>query len=234
MLRFSLLCTAFATVGQLALATPPDIADVRDEFLGLSGDNIFIIRSTRDNLGVYDAEQRDVVLVLIDRTTGQETLLPVYSSRTSTNEPTQQNAPMSKSTTAILPKGAVNPYATLQEQSGTALSLAETESGKISESGDAVEVRFSDEPAVKLSKAKLLTQASANLDQLAAQIGDYPRLAPLTLKDLIAGQDFSGAECSFDQPVSIQDFRGKPPARLLRVSCDSEGQILSMLLPVAP
>lgn len=234
MFRTSIYFICFAAFVQSAAATPPDLVDVTDSFLGLSPDKIFLLRATRDNLGVYEAEQRDVTLVEIDRATGQARLDLVYHSRSAPTEPSPTDAAPTRMTTARLAADPINPFAVLQAQSATVLPLSEAERGEIARRNDLLEISFENQSLIEVSAAALLAQAFTNLAALAEHIGDYPRLAPVGLQDLIGQQPFSTGQCRIDAAFSLFDFSGKPPARLVQLECENEGQKLSMLLPVLP
>lgn len=207
MSRASIYFIRFAALVQSATATPPDIVDVTDSFLGLSPDKIFLLRATRDNLGVYEAEQRDVTLVQIDRATGQARLDLVYHSRSAPAEPSPTDAALTRVTTAKLAADPVNLFAVLQVQSATVLPLSEAERGEITRRSDLLDISFENQSPIKVSSAALLAQSFTNLAALAEHIGDYPRLAPVGLHDLIGQQPFSTEQCRFDAAFSLFAFR---------------------------
>lgn len=212
-----------------ASATPPDTINVRDEVFGLSGDSIFLLRSTHDNLGVYNAEHRDVFFVAIDRISGEETLWPVYRARARTEEGGGQRP----GTTGEMLAGSVNPFEMLRERGGIALGAAGwSAGGPVNIEGRHVSVRFGEGTAIRIETAPLLRRMTTSLDGLATRIGDYDRLAPVTVGELLSGQAFELAACTFAEAIQYTGSPRTGPTHLIRVTCTQEGQVASLLLPV--
>ena len=224
---------SFTVIAGLALATPPDMVDVRDELMGLAQESMIILRTTRDNLGVYDAEQRDIVLVETDWATGKETLHPVYRYR-SEPDGAGEGGTMSPKVTGSVPADGVNPYMFLRERDGAPFLGVDDRAvdlGSIETTDSLITIRFSEAPETQIAVTDLLERFSASLDNLADMLGDYPRLAPVTPRDLIGGLTYDPATCQFSDAMRYMDDRGEP-AQFIRVSCDTDGQLASLLVPL--
>lgn len=227
------IATAIVCAGSLAAApasaTPPDVIDVRDEVFGITPGQVLVLRSTRDNLGLYEAEHRDVFLVAIDRASGKETLHPVYRAQTGPGE--QADRPP-RTQGSRLP-GSVDPFEVLRKAGGIARDRSEWRTGpSASLRADAVSIAFQDGATVQLKLAPLLRRVSSSLDELAGAIGDYSRLAPISTRDLLAGQTFDAAACDFQEPMHYLGLDRTPAVRLMRVTCGAEEQSASLLVLV--
>lgn len=64
-----LICLLLPT---MVFATPPQIVGVREALFGISDTHLFVLRTTRDNLGLHQPTQTDVLLVARNRQTNRD------------------------------------------------------------------------------------------------------------------------------------------------------------------
>ena len=192
---------ALACAAPAARATPPDAFALHDQLFGISAGTVFLLRSSSDNLGLYATDRRRVALVLVDRATGRESLLPVYGSF---RVPNSDNHPNS-ARTAIhpdIPTGAVDPFAILRDHAGEVI-MAEA---------DPLPAPIGPIPA------NLPKQVQQRLDTYAALMGGYQRMGSRSLPDLVAGA-IDNIPCRVDHSLTLPEQSATTPAALIRVSC---------------
>ena len=225
-LMLAAILPAFVPIAP-ASATPPDIIDVTDEIFGITDNATLILRRTHDNLGVYSASVQDVYLVAIDHRTGQETLWPVHRVRLSEEEPMQYSSKSEQM------RGSVNPFAVLARGNGIMLPAKIWEQNGTAElGGTQVTIRYRDGAVYRIEATQLIDQLIASLDRLGTKIVNYPRMSPVTVKDLMVGQTFETRSCRFDTPIAQHNIAHSTVIRLLRVACNTEGVEHSLFVPV--
>lgn len=233
-----LLIVAIGLVGMpcQAFATPPDIIDVRDDLFGISRSSLFLLRITRDNLGLHTSEQRDVVLVAVDRLTGRETLWPVYRAR-HVPDIDRDGSDVRQKTEVSKRPNAVDPFAKLGESDGYPIGMADAPvdaRADITIKDGVLTVTFPNGFVAKRKMSAVLSAVSGSLDKLADSVGDYERLAPIRTRDLLAGQSFEAQACKVSDPFGYDDRSGAPPVSIARVTCsDPEGQTASLLVTLS-
>ncbi|MFV0475613.1 MAG: hypothetical protein ACK5MQ_15610 [Pikeienuella sp.] len=226
---------SIVAMGQGASATPPDIIDVRDELFGVSACCVLLLRETDDNLGVYDAFQKDTLLVSIDRESGETTQKPVYRAMGRADYERDELGEIRLYSGETLP-GSVEPFAALAGMSGAparaGAGAVHDEAGPVRE-GDGLSMSFRDGPAVRASVSALMRRFQAALDETVKIVGDYERLATIPTRELFAGLARDPAGCRFDRAYRLDDRVGAPII-LLRAICGEEtGEgIASLLLPL--
>lgn len=232
----TMLVAAFCSIGQMAAATPPDMISVRDELFGIAPGSIVLMRTTDDNLGLYDAEHHDSVLVVVDRETGQETLWPVYRVRRTADLNRDATGILQTAVGEVLP-GAVNPYEKLRILHGIpkpALYKTTSDQGEVVVQGGMLTIRYDDGVVIEAQISGILGQLEASLDRLAETVGDYPRFAPISTTDLLKGRLYAPQVCDFTEPFSYDDKSGHETIRLLRATCTDEGEVTSILVQLRP
>ncbi|SEB59229.1 hypothetical protein [Rhodobacter sp. 24-YEA-8] len=226
-----------------ARATPPDIIDLRDEIFGFSEQSIFLLRSTWDNLGVYSSEQREVFLVVVDRQSGAESLAPVYQVRRDEDQAREASGPGTTwwMTRAVVPAEAVNPWQVLAEARGVPYGAGgQGDSGPAPVEGSLApggEIHIGLETgwSWRGEGAVLVAGIGSRLDGIAAALGEPQRIAPVTVRDLLAGQVFTDQDCDIAGGQVLDRAAGGPPSALVRIDCvEGEGGQLASLLIVLP
>lgn len=227
-------CMFFGSCFQ-ALATPPDIINVRDEFFGVSESSIFVLRITYDNLGLHDSAQRDVVLVALDRRTQEETSWPVYRARSAPDYEQDEAGATSRIDRLALPD-AVDPFEMLGELGGMPVGAKDMGYHVAAEPemrGDAVVIAYDDGAEFRSDMGTLLQGVTVSLNALAERLGDYDRMAPVHTRDLLGDLAFRSDECRISDPHRFNIPWGTAPTLAARLTCDdNEGQFISLLVLV--
>ncbi|NPD15355.1 hypothetical protein HOY34_09105 [Xinfangfangia sp. D13-10-4-6] len=248
-------CLAGAIMLSLALglagragATPPDVIDVSDEVFGFSQDSIVLLRSLRDNLGLYTAERRYAFLVTVDRASGAESLQPVCQIYRHEDTDQAGNAPgvLSWASHDETPDDAVNPWDVLAAAGGSPFrpgGFQDIEAAGLSGSLAAGAIRISAESGSNAAwsgeGAVLLTGAGARLDAVADRLGDMPRMGPLRAGDLLRDQAFGPESCTIADVLIFGGIAGGmtggEPSAMLRMDCgDAEEGLAASLLVAVP
>ena len=207
------LALALACAAPAAQATPPDAFAISDQLFGISADTVFLLRTGSDNMGLYAANRRGVALVLIDRRTGDETLLPVYRSFRFPDFDQPDSARTTIRADAL--PGAIDPFAILRDHGGEAIVAGADTAPR----------------PVDHIPPDLRAKVQHRLDAYAALMGDYRRMGPLTLPLLVAD---STAACRADHAVTPDDQGAETPATLIRVLCgdpDTDDITAALYLP---
>ena len=233
----ALLVLGLASLGP-AQATPPDIVNIGDELFALGKDAVLVLRRSRDNLGLYNAEVDSTALVAIDRQSGAERIWPVYRTRRLPD----YEADASGMRMQVLPEaiaGAVNPYDILHELQARPLSWPgdfDPTPGALHEQDGMVSVSYGDDLTYRRPLQEMLDSLAASQAALAQDIPDYTRFGPLGLGDLLSGRQFTAAQCSIADPTRLDDRSGAPPVVLVRFRCEeeSDGPSSALLLPLLP
>ncbi|GEM_PF-2619907 len=223
------------TMAQAAMATPPDVITVRDVLFGSTKEQVMVLRTTTDNLGQYYAEQRDVLLLVIDRATGAERQYPVYRVRASADFDRDPQGDLRVH--SATPRGGVDPFALLTAANGMPLlwdgepKPADWNTATFSDEDGTVVLRFADEETASIPMVAILRHFDATLLRTAEVLGDYSRIAPVSTADLLEGR---AQICNSASARRIDDRSGAPVLGLLRVNCELEegGGEVSLLVPV--
>lgn len=193
---------------------------------------VLVLRETQDNLGVHDGDHRDTVLVVSDRQTGQQVQHPVYRVSGRAGPGAAQGNPGLDYQARRLP-GSVDPYAILSQMNGVSVG---TWPGMISrpveviQTANQVSVAY-DGPRRAVRFFQLEGWLGDTLQQTGAVIGDYSRMSTVPTAELFARRPDLGS-CNMSDSLRVDDVRGREPTDLIRVDCDVEGEITSILLPL--
>lgn len=229
------LFVALSAIAPAALATPPDLINVRDEVFGVSSCCLLTLRTTSDNLGIYDGVHRDVVLVVTDRESLEETQYPVYRVRGRIDHDSVDLAYVYK---AARPPEAVDPFAVLSSLDGGPQSSADnflSAAGPVGRADDRLTIPIKGDGQISVEVEDILQRAEESINGLAAVVGDYERLAPVETGELLAGRIGDGADCDFPEAWLLGHRTDGAPVALLRMYCDSmEGESTSILTLAAP
>lgn len=214
-------------------ATPPDIINVRDEIFGVSERKIFLLRITYDNLGLYDAEQRDVVLVALDRRTQEEISWPVYRARTVPDYERDETGTTSRVDQHSL-LDAVDPFEILGEFDGMPVGTkirGYEVAANLKFEEDTILVSYDNGTVFRADMDNLSQGLTVSLGALADLIGDYDRVAPVQTRDLLGALTFLPDQCRITDTRRFDLPLGKTPSLVARLTCDDDaGQLISLLV----
>lgn len=222
-----------------AAATPPDMVGLRDELFGVSAEYVFLLRYVFDNHGVYESEQRDLLLVALNRRTRTETIWPVYRARHGADYERGNDLGRPYRIDPITVEGQVDPFAKLREMQGMPIGPAwmrDSTPARV-EPGDRM-VTLTDEAGRRFGQdIAALRQARATaLTATADAIGDYPRMNQTTIHDLLGTLDEWQQDCIYTDGYRFSSELGAAPTAMLRVTCTDgeDGQEWSLLMLVPP
>lgn len=210
-----------------AQATPPDVLGIRDELFGVSAAEVFLIRTTSDNLGLHIAGMSDVFLVAKDIATGEDTAIwPVYRSlRTLGDRPDAIGEIV-----LVLPQErAVNPYDILGAHGGRPASAREDPASADLTSGD-LTVTGSDGPRA-LPTARMLELIARSVALTSDAIQPYPPdVTPgggttLSPQERLDGIAYGPQECDVLDRTSVSMTYETPVIELVRIHCSHDGYL---------
>lgn len=220
-----------------AQATPPDIINVRDEFFGVSASKIFVLRITYDNLGLHSTEQRDAVLVALDRETGNQSYWPVYRARYMPDYERDETGASGRIESLALPE-TVDPFEILGEFDGMPAGtkiIGYEAAADLQFVEDTVLVSYGDGAEFRADMGELSQGVAASLGTLADLIGDYDRVAPVQTRDLLEALTFSPDQCQVTDTRRFDVPLGEAPSLIGRLTChDNAGQSVSLLVLLPP
>lgn len=219
-----------------ASATPPTVFTVEDTVFGLSESELFVFRTTQDNLGSYFENRAETFLVAIDLWHGRETYWHVDSAQISTVF-SDDGKSDSKQIVRGGGAGLVNPFAVLAERRGVlwaATSFAANASPPVTVAikDDMVTLSVPGHPANRISKEGAENRIRKSLGALQFHIPNYSRLESITTREQFALIGFDPASCIYkngERGISPFTFQS---VQLVRVTCTGEEEIgsVSMLL----
>lgn len=238
------LLSAIALLGAVALpsvsrATPPDVVVITDTLFGMSKDRVFVLRTSRDNLGLHMSLRTETWLVAIDPQTGVETLWPVHAARRDAdwNPETQTNV---WEVTTDDNRLAVNPYEILASFDGAPVESPVTDKSVpigAAASGN-LKARLDPKHAFEVEVAPARERYVQSVQAMARSVVDASRLAPIKTRDVFEDSVEGVSECSF----TSLGYRGLIQSGgqqylSVRVTCSSydwmEGHSLIQLVPLA-
>ncbi|MBK4218017.1 hypothetical protein JJJ17_18975 [Paracoccus caeni] len=222
-----------------ALATPPDIIGVTDQLFGISADSIFVLRHVFDNHGVHEQEQRDLLLVVLDRKTRAETIWPVYRARNGADYERDADLDRRYRIAPIDLDDQIDPYAKLREAEGIPIGpswIPDGHEATIQMSGDLVTLTDEDGKRFGQDETSLHKQRLAALIRTGETLGDYGRMNGLTITDLLIGMDYWQESCAYTDGFRFERMLGSAPTAMIRASCTdgAEGQEWSLITLLPP
>ncbi|QZD93939.1 hypothetical protein [Qipengyuania gelatinilytica] len=238
------LLSAIALLGAVALpsvsrATPPDVVVITDTLFGMSKDRVFVLRTSRDNLGLHMSQRSETWLVAIDPQTGEETFWPVHAARRDSDWNPETQASVWEVTTDDNPL-AVNPYEILAQFDGLPVEpMANDKPAPIGAAKDGtLKATLDPERVFELQVAPARKRYVQSVQAMARSVVDAERLAPIKTRDVFEDSVEGVSECSF---VSL-GYRGLLQSGgqqylSVRVTCNSydwiEGHSLIQLVPIS-
>jgi len=218
-------------IASTALATPPEMISLYDRVIGYSDTQVFILRETNDNLGLYIYGLHDVFLVAKNLETGlDEQIWPVYRV-IGDNESTPEAS-------GLPLQGVVNPFEILSKApalftnrnfSNPNLARRDEE-----ENDDAI-LTVSD---ITPDPAALMAQIAQSISFTSAAIQPYPdgnfgSMSFESPQEMLGYMAYTPPDCQIDGVETLFRYP-RPDISLARLECmDEDGaQVwLVVLLP---
>ena len=222
-----------------AAATPPDIVDLHDELFGIGLEEVLVLRTVTDNMGLHAIGLSTVFLAAIDGATGEETLWPLYRARFAPDHDRDPTGNTMGIETWPLTDPA-DPFAILTERkvvpAGTA-GLLWPQAGTVTVTLDAegLSVSHDDGASFHLPAPQLAEILERTTGQLAELAQPYSRPNTLTLADLLAGRDIAPDGCTASEDALLRFPAQTAPIQLVRITCgDPEEDFTLSRLVVVP
>lgn len=229
---------AFACAASVAQATPPDFIQIHDQLLAVSAESLFLLRTSNDNLGLYDAEIRTTALIELDRKTGAETVWPAYAARHNP-DPDKGVAPYFQLVRPLDLPGTANPFERLRAQNAQPTLPFDTDTppARIDVTDGHLTVRGDDGTITQTDLAALTQIAGQNLEAYGARM-DYRRFGVLSFGQVLDSTSFSLDRCRPAEAWQIRDMILPVLPTVIRLDCgDAEGEDLiqtSLILLIPP
>lgn len=239
MKKFTIVSALIAAASAVpAAATPPDAISVEDQAFGLSEDELFVLRTTSDNLGSHFEARHDTFLVAIALDSGAETYWPVNSVTVTTVFGSEGEEDRREYLRPDVEDRA-NPFDILAKRGGLpwrAVSAAEGIYIKpaFEQSEASVTVRYEGSPAFVLSKADAVARVRSVMARIATEAPNYSSTTTVMSSERFAARVIAPETCHY----SISDFAVRPQSfgslQLVQVTCSDSEDVESntVLIPV--
>ena len=196
-----------------AMAGTYDVLEVNDDVIGISPDHIVILRQARDNMASYFSDMTSKAVILIDRDTGTETILPLSRAYTY-EQPDGKTPPV---TEQMMPP---NSQADLMAQSGAR---------PIDRATDAT----SPPDAARPSADAIAASVNATLTKFTREM-DYQRNGPVPFSHILETGGFEGADCTIGDITGLAMSAEDPPTSVATVICDQPDAHSAKVIRVLP
>lgn len=222
-----------------AMAGPPDMVDVYDEFFGAGQGEIFVLRTVTDNMGSHTNAVGTVFLVAIDAVTAAETLWPVHRSRLQPADSNGADRDALDVLTEVL-SGARNPFDVLAERrampSGSSAFFVSPGSDTLTLTAQGIAFAHNDGSRYALSAEALFAGLGDLAARLSQEMEPYSRPGMLGILDLLEPPNFSITDCSVDPPSLLRFPVETPPVPFTRLTCGEleNGMRVSVLRVIPP
>ena len=224
-----LIFLLWATTAQ---ATPPDRIALYDRVIGYSDTQLFILRETSDNLGLYIYGMHDVFLVAKSLETGvDEAIWPVYRVH-SASESTPE-------TRSFALKGAVNPFEIMAAAPAQFVSRDFRDPNLYRFDEPVNEITALAIPDIATDPAALMAQITQSISFTSAAIqpypeGDYRNMSYTSPQDLLASMVYTLQDCRIDGVKTLFRYP-QPDIPLARLNCqDEDGQQVWLVVVLPP
>lgn len=220
-----------------AFASPDTMVDIHEEPIGVSETHLFLLRTSKDNLGYYEASRIEMFLIIRDFASGEETHVVVdrfvrSSDYTDDGEFTGYSI---KRDAGVDP---VDPYALIRTRGALPWPAVANPTPfefppKIRITSGEVEVQFGSNPPITLAREKLQERLAHVQQFMAEHVADHPRSSSMTTKQYFEGREVSADQCHSGEVLNYWlHGKGKHPHMVL-VHCsfvDSDGETTSVVV----
>lgn len=238
---FAAFCAGVLALASPGYASPDSFIDIHEEPIGMSETHLFLLRTSTDNLGYYEALRAEIFLIVQDLQSGAQEVIVidkfVHSSDYSDDgELTGFSIKRDVGVQPIDPasvlraRGAL-PWAAIHRPPGFA-PLATITMGE-----QAIEVQIGGNLPLRLAREAIQEKLTRMGRFMADNVAEHPRSSSMTTKQHFEAREVKAAQCHSAQLLGYWMLgRGNLPY-LLRVHCaydeDSETTSIVMALPEA-
>jgi hypothetical protein len=220
--RYACVAAAMILAPQPAMATPETVIDIREEPFAASQTHLFVIRTTGDNLGLYEVLRTESFLIARSFATGAEEVwvLDKFVRRADYDETGEPAGFVSVRDEGVEPvnpfliaydRGAV-PFAALRREPWAPPSIRQTAEG--------IGLTFPDGSVFKISSERLANRLRHLREAVAAQIADHPRHSLFTTRGIFAQRRIKPSSCRVNEVLDYWGPDTFAQHRLLRLLCD--------------
>lgn len=215
---------------QAALATPESVLDIREEPFGLSDTHLFMLRSSSDNLGLYESLRSESFLVAIDLETGAEEHW-LLDRMVRSSDYSDDGELLGYKVVRDAGLDPVNPFAVLSERSALPWS-AMTQTGWYNIKAEFAraasgswQASYPSGQVFEISDAALTQKLASVGTFMAENIADHPRLSTISTQQLFADRMVPLDTCA---PVAVFNHfaLNKPGTQLLvQMDCSDRDEV---------
>lgn len=236
---FAAFCACVLAFTSPANASPDSFIDMHEEPVGMSATHLFLLRTSTDNLGYYEALRAEIFLVVQDLQSGGEEVIVidkfVHSSDYSddgelTGYSIKRDAGIEPVDPAsvLRARGAL-PWVAIHRPTGFE-ALATITMGE-----QAIEVQIGGNTPLRLSREAIQAKLTRMGRFMADNVADHPRSSSMTTKQHFEGREVTAAQCHSAELLDYWMLGQRNRPHLLRVHCaydeDSETTSVVMRLP---
>lgn len=206
-----------------ALATPPDIIDIVETPFGLSETHLFVLRSSSDNLGLYDSMRTETFLVAVDLATGEDEFWLVDRAER-TLEYDEDGNPLDHVVKRDQDVTLANPMSILSERGGLVWSaiepvlveptLGETETGYT--------LSYPGGTTFGIDKTAIAQRFARMTTFMAENVADRRRMSTMSTREVFAGRFVSADDCKPGDVLESAAMRAYPAFQIVRVDCTTD------------
>lgn len=238
--KFLALCSLVLSLilAPPARATPETFIEIRDEAFGISEDELFLLRTTLDNMGSYYETRLETFLVAISLNTGEQQSWHI-SSATITTQLSEEGEEETQKLEYLPTAKKVDPFAILAGREGILWQSLASQRPKVQPKAqkfgpDAVMFTYPQLADFVVTKEAAQAYRRSAIRQLASDIPDYPRNRQMTTREFIVERLTHSKPCDY----AFGDVGNTPlepqPVYLVRMTCvDEDGLEPTSLLVLA-
>ncbi|APE27229.1 hypothetical protein [Aurantiacibacter gangjinensis] len=226
----TLFLSALIFLAVPARATPEDIITLRDEVFAIGPDSVFVLRTSRDNMGSYYNLQIESHLVRIDLESGDETSWLVYRALRQTVF--DEDPALERHETVTQSVGYWHdPFAVIADAGATfhagssdaGMRLPQPETGEAEP--DRFTIRYDRDVIFAFSQMQARARARSAVDVFGQSLFDAPRMSTASTRELFlemfAGMMSEWGVCDFATD-GLPEGMGDRRIQLVRMQCGDE------------
>lgn len=236
------LCAAMMLAAPVPAYASPDImVDIHEEPIGISETHLFLLRTSKDNLGYYEALRVEMFLLIRDFASGEETHVVIdkfvrSSDYTDDGEFTGYSI---KRDAGVVP---VDPYTFVRERGALPWPAVANPAPfefppRVGIKEGVVEVQFGSNPPITLSREKLEERLAHVQQFMVVNVADHPRSSSMTTLQYFAQRQVSPDHCHSGEVLEYWlHGKGKHP-HMVQVHCsffDRDGETTSVVVELPP
>ncbi|MBV7258846.1 hypothetical protein [Erythrobacter crassostreae] len=227
MIKVRSLIPAFALASAMitaapAHATPPDVIDIHEWPFGVSNTHLFVVRTSNDNLGLYESLRVETFLVAIDLKSGAEKMW-VLDRLLQVRDYADDGEPLEYVTKRDEGLEPINPYAVLTEYGavpwdGVSRIGSTWLEPQIAQDEASITVTYGEDTTFRATAEELANKLERVHTFMTENVADHPRMSTISTRGMFADRGIPVTACS---PQEVLDFwsMGHGPGKLVRVVC---------------